>query len=141
MLRRICDYDDGFLDCGTCYLCWSVEQLCAIYLARTRYAKEGSCFLGRIRRGRRAEEGKVREVFLGPATELLHIQVTAQGAKGTYACAPSLNAMNERLTHPLSSAGSCPSGTPNQVSISGPLPQTVLVFVVCEVWKAVIYLA
>jgi len=39
----------------------------------------------------------------------------------TYACAPSLSAMNGRFPQSFSIAGSVPSSTPSHVSISGPL--------------------
>ena len=39
----------------------------------------------------------------------------------TYVCAPSERAMKGRKAQSLSAAGSVPSGTPSQVSISGPL--------------------
>ena len=52
-------------------------------------------------------------------------------ADQSYAWEPSDKAMNGRKDQSLSTAGSLPPSTPNQLSISGPLPFLSLVLMYC----------
>jgi len=69
-------------------------------------------------------QGEVREVFRGSGADMsiLLLQCRRPGVL-SYACAPSDKAMKGRRDQSFSVAGSLPSLTPNQLSISGPLQE------------------
>jgi hypothetical protein len=73
------------------------------------------------RAGRRSVKYEKSSVDLASrlGQSFMHSEGGSQGQ--THACAPSLRAMNGRSDHSFSTAGSVPSGAPNQLSTSGPL--------------------
>ena len=93
-----------------------VQELIGVHLPSAGYAKDGS-----RRAGTRSflAEGEVGKVFSGSGSCLA--SVCGPLGWASYACAPSERAMKGRNDHSFSAAGSVPSRTPNQLSISGPL--------------------
>lgn len=68
-------------------------------------------------------EREIREVFCRSAVcsaQASNVDIVSREL-GHYAWAPSDKAMNGRNDQSFSTAGSDPSSTPNQLSISGPL--------------------
>lgn len=68
-------------------------------------------------------ERKIREIFCRSAVCSARVSIVDIVSRelGRYAWAPSDKAMNGRKDQSFSTAGSDPSSTPNQLSISGPL--------------------
>ena len=138
VLRTVTDDHDGLLHRTPCDLSRAVDQFACVQLSRTRDAKEAR---GRVRARLGASQGEVGVVF-GRTTTCQpnweqHRGTVKDVAGATYACAPSLRAMNGRFDQSFSTAGSAsPSSTPNHRSTSGPLHRQLALRFACPLRRA-----
>ena len=93
-----------------------VQKFIGVHLPGARYAKNGG---GRAGTHSSSTEGEVGEILGGSSSCSAFVREPFGCAP--YAWAPSERAMKGRNDQSFSAAGSAPSPTPNQLSISGPL--------------------
>lgn len=115
-LWTICNNHHRLLYCTPCDIWRFVQKLNGVDLPSARYAKDRS---RRVSPPSFLAEGEVGEVFSRSGSCSVSIWEPVEWA--SYACAPSDRAIKGRNDHSFSAAGSVPSPTPNQLSISGPL--------------------